>query len=244
MAVRPYQNFPGRVFFSSLYNQSYRTQVGSDFLVSSSAKLVNPHHHIASSDEVSWTLDTKDLRGMDDRKVLSLFSVGFFGGFVLGIERMLLTAGAWRLLPVHFTAFPSESRKSSIWHRSDIPGDDLCPTGTKLFGSFQLLDKQISKGPTNASTSTSSYVDYGFGSDTYSFSGCHRFRITRIPRTPENAKELVQISLEGFHCDPQQNRLWLPRIALWFHAAYARVLFANGMQSVLTRGAHQGASHQ
>ncbi|CAI7663552.1 unnamed protein product [Penicillium bialowiezense] len=235
MALRSSQNFPGRVFFSSLYNHSYRHAVGPDFLVSNSAKLVNPRHHVTNSDEVSWTLDVNTLRGMDDRKVLSLFTVGFFGGYVFGMERMLLRAGAWNLLPVHFTAFLSESLKPIIWRRSQIPDNDLCPIGTKLFGSFQLLDKNISK-PTSASTS--SYVDYGFGSDTYSFSGCHRFRVVRTPAS-ENAKELVQISLEGFHCDPQQNRSWMPRFMLWFHTAYAKALFANGMQSVMNGVADQ-----
>lgn len=71
--------------------------------MSNSAKLVNPRHHVTNSDEVSWTLDVNTLRGMDDRKVLSLFTVGFFGGYVFGMERMLLRAGAWNLLPVHFT---------------------------------------------------------------------------------------------------------------------------------------------
>lgn len=47
----------------------------------------------------------------------------------------------------------------------------------------------------------------------------------------------IRISLEGFHCDPQQNKLWMPRVMTWFHAVYARVLFANGVQSLFD-GAH------
>ena len=122
-------------------------------------------------------------------------------------------------------AFPHGHAKE-IWQRSEIPEDDLCSVGTEFFGAFKLLDKYLS-----VSTS-SSYVDYGFGSNINSFAGCHRFRITRIPSTVET-EEQIRISLEGFHCDPQKNKLWMPRIGLWFHTAYAKVLFANGVQSVL-----------
>lgn len=51
---------------------------------------------------VFQTVDADLLDGLDDHKILSLFTHGFFGGHVLGIERILLRAGAWNLLPVHF----------------------------------------------------------------------------------------------------------------------------------------------
>jgi hypothetical protein len=116
-----------------------------------------------------------------------------------------------------------------------VPDNELCDVGTKLFGTFQLLNKHISE----PSGSEMSYVDYGFGSDNYSFAGCHRFSVTRHQATPdstsetEQSKSQIRISLEGFTCNPSTNKPPVPEIGKWFHALYARALFANGVQAIL-----------
>lgn len=105
MAPQPSQSFfPGKVFFNALYNLSFKREVEPEFLASSAARFANPKNHVTMSDEVSWTVNANMLGGMDDRKALSLFSRGFFGGYVLRMERFLLANGAWRLLPVHFSS--------------------------------------------------------------------------------------------------------------------------------------------
>ncbi|KAJ5113354.1 hypothetical protein N7456_001888 [Penicillium angulare] len=95
---------PHKTFFRSLYNSNFKHCATTEFLNSTSATYVNPRGHLVGSDKVSQTFDAEVLAGLDDRKVLSLFTLGFFGGFVLSIERLLLKAGAWRLLPVDFTS--------------------------------------------------------------------------------------------------------------------------------------------
>lgn len=96
--------FPGKTFFCSLYKSTYRNHAGSEFLNSLSSKYVNPRSHVHSSDTVLKNFNADLLAGMDDRKILSLFTLGFFGGFIFSPEGMLLRAGAWNLLPVHFTS--------------------------------------------------------------------------------------------------------------------------------------------
>jgi hypothetical protein len=86
-------------------------------------------------------------------------------------------------------------------------------------------------------------VDYGFGSDNYSFAGCHRFRVTRIQSESNDNEAQIEISLEGFHCDPQKNESWMPRIGMIFHSLYARALFANGVQSVLDGNLCEAKNH-
>ncbi|CEJ59937.1 hypothetical protein PMG11_08535 [Penicillium brasilianum] len=187
------------------------------------------------SDSVWQDFDAETFAGMNDSKILSSFTSGFFGGFIFGTEGLLLNAGAWRLLPVNFTNFSQSHPTFEIWKSSEVPEDQLCDVGTRLFGTFQLLDKHISE----STDSQLSYVDFGFGSDKYSFAGCHRFSITRhriasdSQSETEPSKPQIRISLEGFTCNPQTNELPVSEIGKWFHALYARALFANGIQAVL-----------
>lgn len=118
-----------------------------------------------------------------------------------------------------------------------------------MFGSFILLDKHIAE----PSDYSSSYVDFGFGSDEFTFAGCHRVEITRLaPFNMDSESESesesnsgsqgkqpepqVQIQLQHFRCNPQRN---VPSVAEYvqrFYYGYAKALFANGVQSLLERG--------
>ena len=148
----------------------------------------------------------------------------------------------------------------TIWSRTSIPSSHLLPVGSTLFGSFKLIDKHIAPSPspsfststtTSGSDSTTSYVDFGFSSDSSRFAGCHRFQITRQhlaqppashpatttttptpPPPPTPPPTTTTIRLQHFRCNPQQNTLsaaeWIKR----FHQAYAKVLFADGVRAI------------
>lgn len=142
--------------------------------------------------------------------------------------------------------FQPDPQAVTIWDRSNVPSTHLLPVGSCLFGSFRLLDKHIAE----PSDHSSSYVDFGFGSDEFTFAGCHRFEITRLPPNIDSESESesgsgsqgkkpepqVQIQLQHFRCNPQRN---VPSVAEYvqrFHCGYAKALFANGVQSLLERG--------
>lgn len=105
MSGRPWlRMIPRKSFFDTLYNSNSMSYARDGFLMSRSAELVNPHHHMVLSDTVWQDFDAETLAGMTDSKILSSFTSGFFGGFVFGMEGFLLNAGAWRILPVYFTS--------------------------------------------------------------------------------------------------------------------------------------------
>ncbi|OGE50863.1 hypothetical protein PENARI_c015G11420 [Penicillium arizonense] len=222
--------FPRPYFFQSLGLSQSTVSVRPEFLASSSFQFVNPRHHVAGTDTVSQVFPESAVAGLSDEQVLALFSRGFFGGFVFAFERTALRVGGWRLLPARYTGFKDDPSASMIWNTSELSNINLPPVGSCLFGSFKVLDKQI---PLESSEKRPSYVDYGFGSDEFEFAGCHRFQITRLQ--PANDKPLVQLELQGFHCNPQKNQPSVGKLLEWFHYIYAKLLFANGVQSVLLR---------
>jgi hypothetical protein len=95
---------PRKSFFDTLYNSNSINSTRDGFLTSRSAELINPRHHMVLSDTVWQDFDAETLAGMTNSKILSSFTSGFFGGFVFGMEGILLNAGAWRILPVQFTS--------------------------------------------------------------------------------------------------------------------------------------------
>ncbi|EED12352.1 hypothetical protein TSTA_004030 [Talaromyces stipitatus ATCC 10500] len=132
---------------------------------------------------------------------------------------------------IEYLGFERPSDAVTIWNKSDIPTTHLLPNGSNLFGSFTMLDKYIA---TNPSEQDASYVDYGFGSDESIFAGCHRFQITRLP-TQSGAESQVQMELLHFRCNPQKNKPSIAEYIERFHYVYAKALFANGIQYVITR---------
>lgn len=95
---------PKKPFFESLSKLSYHVNASDGFLSSQTAGLVNPDRHRTTSDRVWQTFETEALAGMDDEKVLSLFTRGFFGGFIFSPEGLILKAGGWKISPVNFTS--------------------------------------------------------------------------------------------------------------------------------------------
>lgn len=131
--------------------------------------------------------------------------------------------------------FSHNAEENMVWNSSEIPTETLSPVGTGFFGVFQLIDKCVC--PVNEGHS--SFVDYGFCSDKSIFAGAHRFSVKRnVPGdcgSPglDSQGSKITISLEGFTCNPVEDKQVVPSIGLKFHAFYARLLFANGIQSVL-----------
>ncbi|ODM16961.1 hypothetical protein SI65_07359 [Aspergillus cristatus] len=232
---------PRGLFFRSLRQSHYTNPVSSEFLASSSFMFVNPRHHAVVPDKVAQKFPAAAIAGLSDEKALALFTCGFFSGFIFGFERWILRIGGYNLLPARYTGFQPDPQAVTIWNRSKVPSTHLLPVGSCLFGSFRMLDKHIAE----PSDHSSSYVDYGFGSDEFIFAGCHRFQITRLPPSSNMDSESepsikgkqsmpqVQIQLQHFRCNPQKN---VPSVAEYierFHYVYAKALFANGVQSLL-----------
>ncbi|KAJ5490239.1 hypothetical protein N7453_011064 [Penicillium expansum] len=200
---------PRLSFLQSLRQSHFTLPVRPEFLASSAFQFVNPRHHVIATDNVTQTFPESVVAGLSDEEALALFTRGFFGGFVFGLERSVLRMGGWNLLPARYTGFEGDPHASQIWNISELPPKSSSP--------YQQA----------------SYVDYGFGSDEFTFAGCHRFQITRSPRI--GAEPLVQFELQHFRCNPQNNEPSVAEYIAWFHYVYAKSLFGNAVQSVLRR---------
>lgn len=100
-----------RSFLESLFHSHYSTPVRPEFLASASFRFVNPRHHVTGTDSITQVFPEVTVTGLSDEEVLALFTRGFFGGFVLGFERLALRMGAWRLLPARYTGEQLSSRR-------------------------------------------------------------------------------------------------------------------------------------
>ncbi|PYH76292.1 hypothetical protein BO82DRAFT_387398 [Aspergillus uvarum CBS 121591] len=237
---------PRLPFFHALCYSSSTAAVRPEFLNSLSSSYVNPRQHIIGTDGITQTIPASAVAGISDERVLALFTSGFFGGFVFAPEWLLLTAAGGRILPVEYTGLTRETHTApTLWRQAHVSDSQLHPVGTCFFGTFIILDKHIATESEVTTTGPrASWVDYGFGSDESSFAGCHRFQITRIEgkgrskgNTDLTAENKVQIELQSFQCNPQKNVPFGSEILKQFHYQYARLLFANGIQSVLLRKA-------
>ncbi|OJK00081.1 hypothetical protein ASPACDRAFT_42661 [Aspergillus aculeatus ATCC 16872] len=237
---------PRPPFFHSLVHSSSTAAVRPGFLTSLSSSYVNPRQHVIGTDCITQVIPASAVAGVSDERVLALFTSGFFGGFVFAPEWLLLTAVGGRILPVGYTGFLREGHTAqTLWRRAHVSDSRLHPVGTCFFGTFMILDKHIAIESEVAEPSRrASWIDYGFGSDESSFAGCHRFQITRIEdtggegpsKTDSTTESQVQVELQSFQCNPQKNVPFGSEILKQFHSQYARLLFANGIQSVLLQG--------
>ena len=94
---------PRGPFFRSLRQSHYTNPVSSEFLASPSFNFVNPRHHVVATDAIIQKFPEAAISGLSDEKVLSLFSSGFFSGFIFGFERWILRIGGYNLLPACYT---------------------------------------------------------------------------------------------------------------------------------------------
>jgi hypothetical protein len=115
----------------------------------------------------------------------------------------------------------------SIWSASQLSIETLPPLHSKLFGGFQVLDRQLEQKYSDK-RNTHSYIDFAFGSDTGYLAGVHRFSVWR--NAGEDGKVLVEYEDTAFN--PKVNKPLLPDVLLQFHLIYAMVLFREGVMKV------------
>jgi hypothetical protein len=116
-----------------------------------------------------------------------------------------------------------------VWKSNEISSSRLDTVGSHYFGIFQIVDLQIAE----STKTNSSYVDFAFGSDQAYFAGCHRFRLRRLSEDSAADSPHVEISLEAFRCNPNGSLSVFDGLLSWVHRFYARLLFADGIQSII-----------
>jgi len=110
-----------------------------------------------------------------------------------------------------------------------------------LFGAFQLIDLHINDSNEGGESSLlkESYVDFGFGSDTSSFAGVHRFAVHRSRPTGDRSDlhspiANVKITYSSFTCNPSKNIPIKPFFLSTLHMIYAMLLFREGIAQILS----------
>lgn len=263
-------------FWAILRNQSFANSVTREFLTSSSFRLINPRGHRIATDQVALRFPTPLISGLNDEAVLALFTRGFFGGLVFRLERFILKIGLAKIMPARYTGTLSEHKPNHWfwyahrildsgltslptekieWNPQNISKSAFIPVGDILFGSFKLVDSHIKQTTSESEPESDplpSYLDFGFGSDTSNFGGCHRFSVHRdlhrdlgldtksssvTDKHPRQVQDEVEIRLEHFSfiCNPWTNVDSWPEYMTWFHRWYERLLFMDGIRGVLRR---------
>ncbi|KAM5354046.1 hypothetical protein ACJ41O_000696 [Fusarium nematophilum] len=181
------------------------------------------HTRMADSRFISIDIPTQH-RHVSDEVLLAKFTRGYFGGLVIGPERVALQTLGLNL--VHFTR--ASPTTTSIWSLSDLHDTQLPPLHSVIFGTFQTLDTHIAALPCSAESRSQSYIDFGFGSDEAGFAGVHRFAVVRSG----DDGQTVQIHCQSMSCNPRVDRPLRPRWMFAFHKAYADLLFREGVSEI------------
>ena len=90
-------------FFNLVRSSDLTLSVSEEFWKSSSVTLINPRHHRIATDQISLRLPAISFSGMNDDAVLTLFTRGFFEGWVFSVEKWIMKMGGWRILPARYT---------------------------------------------------------------------------------------------------------------------------------------------
>ncbi|KAF4962356.1 hypothetical protein FSARC_9564 [Fusarium sarcochroum] len=195
------------------------------------SEVVNARKHMYNSDSRYFTLDIPAQHcDVPDEVLLAKFIRGYFGGAVIGPERMTLQTVGLNL--VHFSKAASNPR-TDVWSLKELPETKPPPINTVLFGVFQTLDSQIAS-PDHGNgmpNRTESYVDFGFGSDSVRFAGVHRFAVVRL-REEQSEQQTVQIHYQSMSCNPITNKPLGPQWMFKFHEVYADYLFRDGVSEI------------
>lgn len=105
------------------------------------------------------------------------------------------------------------------------------PLHTVIFGEFRLANIQITEAKIEPEEDSppESYVDFVFGSDQQSFSGCHRLSVSRLPAKDADSTPQVVFKFASMACDPKTNRMVGPEAIITFHRLYAMMLFREAI---------------
>ena len=208
-------------------------------------KLVNPNGSQSWDDSRSITFKLPDSkREWSDERILTIFTRGFFGGWVFTAERCVLRLPVWRS---SFVDFPKQGDSAGsalrvskieeagtlqidVWTAQQISREKLPDVDTVLFGAFQVLDKRLS-----SAKGEESYIDFGYGMYMSRFAGNHRFSIERLTngQTGKGVAEDVRLTMSCVTCNPNGERMLTPDWMSKFHDVYAMVLFREGVAEVL-----------
>ncbi|KAL6251739.1 hypothetical protein RBB50_001949 [Rhinocladiella similis] len=205
--------------------------------------IVNPRVHKGLIDSRSITFKLPPTRqSWSDEQILATFVQGYFGGWVFTPERRALglLSSLLRRRVVGFSAIQDDSQHPQIWSYNDLSQRKLPPLHATLFGAFQVVDYHLSTNGNDQDPglSDTSYVDFGFGSDTSHFSGFHRFSVLRDlsdgPGVSPRSSDTVTITNSSIACNPSSNTLLGIGALHGFHKAYAMLLFREGVARVMT----------
>ncbi|KIW68691.1 hypothetical protein PV04_04615 [Phialophora macrospora] len=214
--------------------------------------VVNPRGYAGTHDSRSIVIDFPRAKGaQSDEQILANLIEGFFGGWVLTPERLVLQTLRRKL--VSFSQLADVEEAESIWTGQGL--SRKCPPriGSVLFGAFQVID--IKTGEDDAGHDDNAdpiprekYVDFGFGSDRSSFSGFHRWSLRREdpaddmdghPETAISASRAqgpptrLRITLTCFVCNPSRDKQFEGGLLHTFHQMYARLLFREAVSKAL-----------
>ncbi|CAH0027462.1 unnamed protein product [Clonostachys rhizophaga] len=194
--------------------------------------IVNIKGHRDQGDSRHITVEIPaHLQNEPDEALLARFVKGFFGGIVIGPERLTLQTLGLNL--VKFTSAHAPSTGQRLWSTKDLQDNKLPPLHSVLFGVFQVTDKNLAER--SGSEPSESYVDFAFGSDETVFAGAHRFAVVRYPRSsqqPADEPTTVQIHSQSIVCNPLYDRPLRPQFMFTFHLAYADLLFRDAIAEV------------
>ncbi|KAL2817968.1 heterokaryon incompatibility protein-domain-containing protein [Aspergillus cavernicola] len=132
---------PRGLFFNSLRQSHFTVPVSSEFLTSPAFNFVNPRHHVVATDKVTQKIPAAAIAGLSDEKVLSLFTRGFFSGFIFGFERWILWIGGYNILPARYTGAKPAPRPSVVgWNIQPGIGSDTCTQFNLVLSDEQSIN--------------------------------------------------------------------------------------------------------
>ena len=120
--------------------------------------------------------------------------------------------------------------------------------GTKLFGSWQVVDRHIA----SPLTDEESYITMAFGQDRDLFMGVLRFYVSKTSSATQGSKIVseassVQLRLCSMSIVTSNNEIVKTAVS-WlggFHALYASLLFRDAVAEVITSGqVHYASRHK
>lgn len=244
--------------------------VPTSLLKSHAYATVNPRGLASRLDTRSIVIELPPPKASrSDEQILADYVQSFFSGWVFAPERFVLQTLRARLVRFSGKLLPNsshvsfchwkggvfsffltssagladeEKKTNFIWSYKSLSKSQLPPLHSVLFGTFQVIDEDISSHPIPGKES---YVDIGFGSDRSSFSGFHRISVSRVhqseamPRgdraddtTAQNPSGLVKITFSCLACNPTRDKPSGSHLLQSFHEIYAMLLFRESVANV------------